>query len=385
MFRGTLSRNGSAIYNGQPSSSGGTLTPAWTYCTGAPVFSSPIVHNGVVYIASTNGILTALDARSGHVLWKFQSGSQFYSTPSISNGILYIGALNGQVYAIDAVSGQERWHSPVDSAGAKIWSSPAVAGGLVIVGAASTLNEKPKIPGEVVAFDVATGVQRWHTWTMPDGAAGGGVWSSPAVDEHTGVVYVGTGDPDDGMQVLRLRDGHLIWHWRSVQRDVSDTDVGSGPLLYIDRQGQARVVVGGKDGMIYCLDAKNGNVIWHALVGEQVYSSPAYAQNTIYAVGALRGRAGEVWALDTVQGIVRWQRAVSLIVYASPVIANQALYVGVGNGFKSGDGGIQVIDPESGRLLQYEDLHSAVSSSPAVLPSWLFVGARDGNLYAFTR
>lgn len=382
MFRGNLRRDGAISATG-----GNTLMLAWTYCTGAPIFSSPAVHAGTVYIASTNGVLAALDAHNGHLLWQYQVASQFYSSPSIEDGTVYIGALDGSVYAIDAASGKRRWSSPADNAGggANIWSSPAVVDGLVIVGVASALNERPKVPGEVLAFDAATGERRWRAWTLPNGAPGGGIWSSPAIDEAAGAVYVGTGDPDDGVEALDLHDGHVLWHWRSVVRDVQDTDVGAGPLLYADHQGQPRLAVGGKDGLLYSLDARNGNVIWHAMVGEQVYSSPAYARGILYAVGAYQGHVGEVWALDSVQGASVWQHRIPVLVYASPALAAQVLYVDVGDSFANGDGGVQVYDVESGKLLQYVDLHSAVTSSPAIVSSWLFAGAHDGNVYAFTR
>jgi len=351
---------------------------------GAAIFSSPVVSAGVVYIASTNGILAALDARSGHVLWQFRAGGALFSSPSVQNGVVYIGALDGFVYAVDAASGRLRWRSQVDSTGAKIWSSPAVSNGLVIIGVASTLSEKPKIPGEVLAFDAATGARRWRTWSEAGGTPGGGIWSSPAIDTARGVVYVGIGDPDDGAEALALRDGQVLWHWRSVARDVADTDVGSGPLLYSDSQGRLRIAVGGKDGSLYSLDAQNGRVLWHTHVGDHVFSSPAFADGTLYVVAVL-GRRSVSWAVDAETGALHWQRAIPVIVYGSPAIVGQTLYISIGNAFGPGDGGVEVLDAASGNQVQYADLHSAVTSSPAVLPSWLYVGARDGNVYAFVR
>ena len=379
MFRGDLRRDGTATIGG-----GSMLTPVWSYCTGAAILSSPVVSAGVVYIASTNGTLAALDARSGHALWQFRAGGSLYSSPTIQNGNVYIGALDGFVYAVDAASGHMRWRSRVDGAGAKIWSSPAVANGLVIVGVASALSEKPKIPGEMIAFDAATGVRRWRTWSEPGGAPGGGVWSSPAIDVDKGIVYVGTGDPDDGAEALNLHDGRVLWHWRSVVRDVSDTDVGSGPLLYSDFRGQLRVAVGGKDGYLYSLDAQSGRVLWHTHVGDHVFSSPAFAHGTIYVVAVLVRRSVS-WAIDAQTGMPRWQYAIPAIVYASPAIVGRTLYIGVGDAFGPGDGGVDVLDAINGNQLQYVDLHSAATSSPALLPSWLYVGAHDGNLYAFVR
>jgi hypothetical protein len=73
------------------------------------------------------------------------------------------------------------------------------------------------------------------------------------------------------------------------------------------------------------------------------------------------------------------------MVYASPVVSGQALYIPIGNGFGPGTGGIEVLNTASGHQLQYMDLRSTTNSSPAVLAAWLFVGAHNGNIYAFTR
>lgn len=379
MFRGDLKRDGAVASDG-----GSMLSVAWSYCTGAAVLSSPVVSAGVVYIASTNGILAALDARSGQPRWQFRVGGALYSSPVVQNGTVFIGAQDGFVYAVDATSGHLRWRSSADDPGARIWSSPLVISGLVVVGAASTLSEKPKIPGEVIAFDAATGARRWRTWSEQGGAPGGGIWSSAAVDTTRGVAYVGIGDPDDGVQALDLRDGHVLWRWSSVPRDVADTDVGSGPLLYSDQRGQLRIAVGGKDGWMYSLDAQSGHVLWRTHVGDHVFSSPAFARGTLYVVAVLIRRSVS-WAIDAETGAPRWQHAIPTIVYASSAMVGQALYIGEGDAFGPGDGGVEVFEAVTGKRLQYADLHSAITSSPAVITSWLYVGAHDGNLYAFVR
>lgn len=379
MFRGDITRSGSAV-----SSGGSKLTLAWSYCTGAPVSASPVVHNGMVYIGSLANTLTALDIRTGKKVWQIQASNAFFSTPAIENGIVYAAALN-ELYAIDAQSGRVYWHDPVETAGGNFWSSPVVLQGLVIIGLASNLSERPKIAGRILALDAKTGKVRWRTYTLANSAPGGGVWSSPAIDEARGVVYVATGDPDDGVQALSLHDGHVLWHWRSVTKDVSDTDIGAGPLLYRDRTGKLRVVVGGKDGTIYSLDAASGQVVWRTHIGEHIFSSPAFANDILYVVGTFQNRRALSMALDAQTGHIRWQYAIPTMIYASPVIDGQTLYQPTGNGFGFGDAGIEVINATNGQRLQYMDLHSPSNSSPAILPSWLFVGASNGNLYAFTR
>ena len=379
LLHGHLSRDGSAQTGG-----GGHLTLAWTYCTGAAISSSPIVHAGVVYIASTDTTFTALDIRTGKMLWNVQTDAAIYSTPVIQDGTVYLCSLDGTIYAVDARSGYAHWRAHVPTVGAKIWSSPAVAAGLLIVGVASTLQEKPKIAGQLLAFDIHTGKLRWQTFVQADHALGAGIWSSPAIDIAHQIVYVGTGDPDDGVLALHMQDGSTLWHWRSTLHDVSDTDVGSGPVLYTDQWGRQHVAVGGKDGMLYSLDASNGQLLWKTKVGEHVFSGPAFANNTIYTV-AVQGQQAVSQALDATTGAVRWRHTIPTIVYSSPAIDGHYLFVAIGNGFGPGDGGVQVLNAQTGQLLQYADLQSTISSSPAILSYWLFVGSSNGNLNAFVR
>jgi outer membrane protein assembly factor BamB len=344
-----------------------------------------VVLNEVIYIGSTNGTLTALDARSGAKHWQFQADSAFFSTPLVSGTTIYACSQGGGIYALNLANGKLLWQRHLTIPGAKIWASPALDAGVLIVSNASDLSEQPKAPGYVMAFDATTGKQRWQTATEPNGAPGGGVWSSAAIDPKNQLVYTGTGDPDDGAQALDLRTGKRIWHWRSVVKDVGDTDIGAGPLLYQDATGKMRVALGGKSGQLYSLDAQTGKLLWQSAVGAQIYSSPVFVSGTIYTV-AVTGHQSMARAIDAQTGKPRWQHEIPVIVYASPAISGQNLYLAIGNAFSpDGTGGMQVVNAQTGQLIQSIALHSNASSSPALLPNWLFVGVQNGLLYAFKR
>src|SRR5260370_8975877 len=83
LFRGDLRRDGAATGSGSS-----MLTLAWSYCMGAAILSSPVVSAGVVYIASTTGLLAPLDARRGRVLWLFLAVGARYTTPSSQNAVV---------------------------------------------------------------------------------------------------------------------------------------------------------------------------------------------------------------------------------------------------------------------------------------------------------
>src|SRR5437660_7552558 len=52
----------------------------WSFSTGAGIFSSPVVANGILYFGSDDGNLYALDARSGTKKWLYSTTAQIVST-----------------------------------------------------------------------------------------------------------------------------------------------------------------------------------------------------------------------------------------------------------------------------------------------------------------
>jgi outer membrane protein assembly factor BamB len=72
-----------------------SLTLKWTSSAG----TSPLVANGVLYIAS-NGLITALNATDGSLLWSDNSiGPIHWESPIVANGMLYITDQNGNLTA----------------------------------------------------------------------------------------------------------------------------------------------------------------------------------------------------------------------------------------------------------------------------------------------
>ena len=107
------------------------LQTKWTVNTGDQVYSSPAVVGGVLYDASYNGDVYALDASTGAQLWVTHTGTEFEdSSPAIADGVLYIGSGNdaGRLYAMDADTGAVVWSVAV---GASIDASPTVDDGQV--------------------------------------------------------------------------------------------------------------------------------------------------------------------------------------------------------------------------------------------------------------
>jgi hypothetical protein len=113
-----------------------SVSKKWSYQTGAGIYSSPTVVNGIIYVSSQSGNLYALDAVSGHEKWSYHltsEGTSNPSSPTVTNGIVYVSPLTGKLYALDAVTGSEKWSYQIGDA---VYSSPTVVNGILYIGSA---------------------------------------------------------------------------------------------------------------------------------------------------------------------------------------------------------------------------------------------------------
>jgi outer membrane protein assembly factor BamB len=111
----------------------------WNYRKNIPHLSSPLVYDNVFYMAH-DGILTALDAKTGDVLKRDRLGegaSQIYASPVAADGKIYVGTFEGKVVVL-AAGGQ--WTvQQMNDLGEQIWATPAVADGRLYVRTKSKL------------------------------------------------------------------------------------------------------------------------------------------------------------------------------------------------------------------------------------------------------
>ncbi len=120
----------------------------WTkivcYSIFASADSTPAVFDDVVYLASPNGWVFALDVEDGNEIWskKVYLNRWFdflVTSPTYADGVVYIGTPAGTFYAIDASDGKKKWdfqtfdlENPFNTP--PIVTSPVVSNGLVFFG-----------------------------------------------------------------------------------------------------------------------------------------------------------------------------------------------------------------------------------------------------------
>jgi outer membrane protein assembly factor BamB len=64
-----------------------------------PSESSPLVSNGVVYVADQEGRVSAFNAATGQLRWTFDTGAPIKASPTLAHGRIYIGNYAGEMLA----------------------------------------------------------------------------------------------------------------------------------------------------------------------------------------------------------------------------------------------------------------------------------------------
>jgi outer membrane protein assembly factor BamB len=386
----------------------------WAFKTGGPIVASPAIADGVVYIASMDTYLYAVDQATGKEKWKFKSSMPIASSPAVSGGTLYFVSSAGSLAAIDIATGKPKWVLPteferrfeaknlhgLDSAAQTIpdgfdlfTSSPAVADGKVFFGSGD---------GNIYAADAQTGLLQWKFPTKDV------VHASPAVANHT--VYVGSWD--SYLYAIDADTGQQKWAFKTGEDNTIHNQVGfqSSPAVV-----NGTVYVGCRDSHVYAVDAATGRKKWDYPTSKSwVIGTPAVGNGEVY-VGT--SDSSRFMALDASTGRLRSNFDAKAYVFSSAALAGNLLYVGDHNGklyaidaksFKlawefqtdaSKNDPLKVLNPD-GSLNQaafapvfndFEDMYlditkfisvGAIVSSPVVDHGAVYFGSMDGNLYA---
>ena len=256
--------------------------------------ASPLVANGLVYVADTCGMVSALSRDTGAVAWQRQlplapgdAVSGVYGTPTLADGTLFVpvwgsaanAAHGGYVAALDAIGGAVKWMSAPLAAG-NMRGEPLVLNGYVFEGISGGDRDTGYVNGGVVALSESTGQETARFTVAPPASSygsadGGGSWSPISYDGR--FMYFGTGNTRDlqGYQdsVVQLDPGTMTPTSFIVPTydGDPDEDVGGGEMIW-----GANMYFSGKSGYFYGYPLVASNVpLFKTLIN--TYGSPGGA------------------------------------------------------------------------------------------------------------
>jgi outer membrane protein assembly factor BamB len=282
--------------------------------------------DGVLYVATGFGAVTALDAATGATLWTQDLGATGSGQPSVYGDLVYVMAGDSTGWAIDKTDGRVQWQITGSESASNVLGAPApvVAEDLTIFAFGS---------GEMQAVFRRGGLRRWDASVLGERkgralAKVGDVTGQPiAVD---GIVYAGN---QSGRTIaLDARSGARLW---TANEGAIDTvlPVAGSVFLISDRNELIR------------LSAQDGSPIWGTALPNFVKDRPR--------------RQSEVFA------------------HHGPVLAGGRLVVA------SSDGVLRSFDPASGLLTGTVEIPGGASTAPVVAGQTLYVVSRKGQLLAY--
>jgi quinohemoprotein ethanol dehydrogenase len=313
---------------------------AWEYDLGTARVqeATPVVIDGVMYTSGNLGRVYALNAATGAELWKFEPEVDMQINRSaccdqanrgvqVRGGKVFVASLDGYLYALDAKTGAVEWKSDTITDRSRAYTTsgaPEVAGDLVVIGNAGSEYDTR---GYVTAYHVSDGSEAWRFWIVPrdpkegpqeskaldaalktwdpasrwDIGGGGTAWDAIVYDPEFDQVIIGTGNGDpipiavrspgggdnlylSSVVALDRESGEMKWHVQETPGDTWDYTATQPMIL-------ANVEVGGgerpvvlhtpKNGFFFIIDREDGKV--HA-------ANPIVRQNWTKGWDAKAGR-----------------------------------------------------------------------------------------------
>lgn len=191
-----------------------------------------------------------------------------------------------------------------------------------------------------------------------------GFYATPT--ERYGRIYIG--DDNGTFYAFDIANGKILWRYKTTGRIVGSSDMKDG-----------RVVFASANGTIYCLSVETGKPLWRQKLGKPVTGSVTIDGQNVY-VGSSDSC---LYALKLMTGQPVWTyRGFGNYCIAKPVIYKNKLFVG------AYDGNFYAFDKRKGKLLwRWSNDSTDYRLSPAMVTPCVddrrvYIAAPDGYLTA---
>jgi outer membrane protein assembly factor BamB len=305
----------------------------WRTGTGVGgIFCSPVIKDGIIYIASPDGSVSARDTLNGGIggiiYWKTTGLGAFTSSPAVTEDLVIVGSCKSgevnKVYALDRASGNITWDYQYDQSTPFCYYSPPVVHNEKVY--VTAVREKQSILDfskpiyKLLALSKQDGRLLWE-FDLP-----AAVYAPPAIDN--GVLFIGCAN-ENGSSLFAIDEdtGGAIW-----ENDLIGPMGRAAPVVY--------------NGNIYVVTIEN-----------KTTGTPSVASVALYAINKTDGTIVN----STYLGEINTQDLLNSI---NSIIQS-------------------TLGLDLGKLIHPISSNAVASSTPTVYNGIVFVGSPDGTIHAF--
>ena len=336
---------------------------SWRFDAGSPVRSTPLATAGSVYFGTAEGTFFCLETATGREKWRFATGYAINSSPAYHKGTLYFSNNRQTLYALNAASGQKLWQF---NFGQKLdypwrfdyyYSSPLLTGNKIYIGGDD---------GMLYCINVVDGKPTWKF------KASGIIRSTPALHRNS-IVF---GDTEGILYSVDASTGKENWRFTIDGHTLKNEAFGYDRRAIISSPAvkEEKVVIGGRDGFLYCVSALNGSLVWKVDHKISWVNTSAAVKDSLVVTGTSDGRFVQAVNLYTGQEV--WKTSTGNLVWSSPVIYNHHVYTG------TFDGQLLILDVQNGKRVSQFHTTDKLLSSPVIADNHLYIGCDNGYFYA---
>ena len=263
--------------------------------------TTPIVHNGVMYLASPSNIVQALDAKSGNLIWETRVGPDQapgyggIRSIAIAQDKVFLPTSNAHMVALSARTGDILWDTPLSDVNHPSTSGAIVINDKVLQGITGCGRNTSADGCYISAIDINSGKRVWRFYTIPrEGEPGFDTWGKLPKEQRAGVEtwIAGSYDPDLNLTywgtaqskpwsflnrgttpldktlyssstlALNADTGKLAWYFQHAPGESFDLDEVFERVL-VDIGTQKVSFSAGKAGVLWKLDRRTGQFLGH--------------------------------------------------------------------------------------------------------------------------
>ncbi|WP_170382670.1 PQQ-like beta-propeller repeat protein [Ruegeria atlantica] len=282
--------------------------------------------NGVLYVSSGFGRLTALEGKTGAIIWQKRLNATGSGAPLVNDGLLYLVAGDETGWVVNTKDGRIAWQVQGTPSVGNVLGAPApvIASEFAVFAFGS---------GDISAAFRRGGIQRWNA-SVAGGRRGRAV--SQIVDVTGGPMVVGNtiyiGSHSGRTVAFDSGSGERIW---TAEEGAVDTVWPAGNSLFLisDRSQLVR------------LNSSDGSIVWARDLPGFVKDKP--------------GRRGPI------------------VAHYGPIVAGGRVVIA------SNDGFLRFFNPVDGTLVNSVEVPGGATTAPVVAGQTLYVVSSKGELHAF--
>lgn len=296
------------------------LAWAWTMEPGLQE-TTPLVHDGVMFLAQACDFIEAVDATDGTLLWEYRRPEVDHVAPlscANRNATLYrdqliLATRDAYLVSLDVRSGEVTWERQIGdwTVGQHYSGGPQVFDGKIIAGMSGCYYINTFC--WISAHDPDTGEEIWRRHTVPrvgepggetwgdvpnEQRRGGSAWMPASYDAELDMIFTGVAVPipwgsiqrdtrggdvlyTNSTLALDADTGEIVWYFQHIpggnwdqdhpfERIIVETEVTpeANAVSWINpditSSTRRKVITGipGKPGIVWTLDAATGEFLW---------------------------------------------------------------------------------------------------------------------------